>query len=98
MTEIYLIVIAYLILTVWLVIEGGKRKIGYVRSFIFSFFLTPLVGFAFVYNSDKKILYKVTYYKCSRCEFEFTEYHEKCPICAKEGFEIELKEVTKEMT
>lgn len=98
MFEIYLIIIAYLGLTIWFAIEGNKRKIGATKSFIISLLLTPIIGFIVVFNSKKIMSYFVYQYKCSRCNYEFTEQQEYCPLCAKEGERIRLKKVTKEMT
>lgn len=98
MVELYLGIIVYVSLTIWLTSEGKKRNIGWVRSFIISALLTPLIGFIVVYNSSKKIAYHETHFKCKRCGFEFTEYIEHCPHCEKEGHKVKLKNVTKVMT
>ncbi len=98
MLEIYLIIIAYLGLTIWFTIEGNNRKVGAVKSFLVSFLLTPAIGFIVVFNSKRKMSYLVHQYKCPRCNYEFTEPLENCPLCAKEDKQIQLDKVTKEMT
>lgn len=98
MIELYIGIVLYVVSTIWLAIEGRKRNIGWLRSLLISLLLTPLIGFPVVYNSMKKISYFEIHHKCSRCGFEFTEYNEYCPLCKKEGHQIKLKQIKKEMT
>ncbi|MCF8229197.1 MAG: hypothetical protein K9G58_06545 [Bacteroidales bacterium] len=98
MIEIYLAIAVYLGLDIWFAIEGSKRKIGALRAFLISFLLTPIVGFIFVFNSEKKFAFFEVHYQCSRCGYEFTEKTLYCPLCEKDGHKVELEEVKKVMT
>ncbi|MCF8234989.1 MAG: hypothetical protein K9G67_08200 [Bacteroidales bacterium] len=98
MVEIYLLIAAYIGLTIWLTVEGQKRNIGATRSFLFNLLLTPIIGFILVFNSGRRISYLVKQYKCPRCSYEFTEEQEYCPLCIKDDKKVKLEEVQKEMT
>lgn len=43
-------------------------------------------------------MYKELSYKCDRCGFVFSEFHENCPFCEKEGLFLKLRETNKIMT
>jgi hypothetical protein len=79
---------------------GRTREIGTIRLFIISLFLTPVIGLAFFLGSNKRkmIIYKELSYKCDRCGFVFSDFHDNCPICEKEGQLIKLRETHKIMT
>jgi len=79
---------------------GNKREIGNRRLFWISLFLTPLLGVAFFISSQHKKMnmYTEERYKCEECGYVFSEEHEHCPFCAKEGKIRELKQVNMFMT
>ncbi|MBN1339628.1 MAG: hypothetical protein JXA03_09910 [Bacteroidales bacterium] len=80
----------YLFLVASLAKLGSKRDIGGKKSFLYSFCLTPVVGFIIVFSSPKKDILHIVHYKCSRCGLEFTDYHRNCPSCRKEGVNVRL--------
>lgn len=77
-----------------------KRDIGTRRLFWISFFLTPVIGLAFLLSSQhrKLHLYKEERFKCEECGYVFSEHHDYCPFCEKEGHKYELKPVNMFMT
>jgi len=79
---------------------GKRREIGSQSLFWLSLFLTPIMGIAFYLNSQHKKmnLYTEERYKCNECGYVFSEPHEYCPFCAKEGFKYELTKVDRLMT
>jgi len=79
---------------------GKRREIGTRSLFWLSFFLTPVMGLAFYLSSQyrKMNLYTEERYKCAECGYVFSEAHDYCPFCEKEGFKHELKKVDRLMT
>ena len=79
---------------------GAKREIGTKRLFWVSLFLTPVIGLAFLLSSQhrKITLYTEERYKCDKCGYVFSEHHEHCPFCEKEGEKRTLKRVSMYMT
>ena len=53
---------------------------------------TPLLGYFVLrmtgQKNDNKLL--IIHYICERCELEFTQYEDDCPICKKEGYQTKL--------
>jgi hypothetical protein len=94
------IVILYLVLVYLFSAIGNKREIGRQRLFWLSLFLTPLLGLAFFLSSQhRKINLRMEErFKCEECGYVFSEHHDCCPICKKEGKECELKPVNMFMT
>ncbi len=99
------IVLTVLILTYILVVYlfsllGARREIGKRRLFWVSLFLTPVIGLAFFLSSQHRKLnmYTEQRYKCEECGYVFSEQHEHCPICEKEGHKHPLKPVNMYMT
>ena len=86
---VYLIII-YVLLALGVAFLGQNRKIGFAQSLGLSFFLTPIIGLAFVAHSDKKITYFEFQYHCPSCGYNFTEELELCPYCSKSGKEVKL--------
>ncbi len=79
---------------------GKTREIGTIRLFIISFLLTPVIGLAFLISSNKRkmFMYKELSYKCDRCGFVFSDFHDNCPFCEKDGLFLKLRETEKIMT
>jgi len=96
--EIYLIGIGYIVAAFTIAFYARNKKIGFVRTFLFSIILTPIVGGILSASSAKNIIYHVKQYKCPECGYSFTERHPKCPFCAKDGKIIRLEERIREMT
>lgn len=46
--ESLFLLIVWIFLSILFGREGSKRKIGFLKAFLLSFFLSPLVGFAFL--------------------------------------------------
>jgi len=94
------LIILYIIIVYIFSRIGIRREIGVRSLFWISLFLTPLMGWAFfLMSSHKKInLYTEERYKCERCKYVFSEPHDCCPICEKEGLHQELKVVDMYMT
>ncbi len=93
-------VVAYVALVYLFSRIGNRREIGSRRLFWISLFLTPVLGCAFYISSQHKkmVMYTEQRYKCEECGYVFSEEHEHCPFCAKEGRISELKPVNMFMT
>lgn len=83
-------ILLYLALALGVAFLGENRKIGFMQSLGLSIFLTPIIGIALVFHSDKKITYFEYQYRCPQCGYYFTEELELCPYCSKSGKEIRL--------
>ena len=100
----YIVLIAAIVIYIAVVflfsLLGEKRDIGQRRLFILSLFLTPVIGLAFLLSSQhrKLTMYKEQRFKCDECGYVFSEYHDHCPICEKEGHKHKLKQVKMYMT
>lgn len=92
--------ITYVIVVFLFSLLGAKREIGKKRLFWVSLILTPVIGLAFLLSSQhrKLTLYTEERYKCNECGYVFSEYHEYCPFCEKEGHKHVLKPVSMYMT
>lgn len=79
--------VGYVIIVYLFSLIGNRREIGRFRLFWISLLLTPLLGFAFFISSQhrKIMMYTEKRYKCQDCGYVFSENHENCPICEKEG-------------
>jgi hypothetical protein len=79
---------------------GDSREIGSKRLFWLSLFLTPFLGLAFYLSSQhrKMNMYTERRYKCDDCGYVFSEQHDYCPFCEKEGKKNELRNVDMFMT
>ncbi|MCB0805745.1 MAG: hypothetical protein KDC05_08085 [Bacteroidales bacterium] len=95
-----LIVAGYILFVYFFSRIGNKREIGSRRLFWLSLFLTPLLGFAFFISSHhrKMIPYTEERFKCEDCGYVFSEEHDYCPFCEKEGRLNALKQVDMFMT
>jgi hypothetical protein len=95
-----LIVIAYVVLVYLFSAIGKKREIGRWQLFWLSLFFTPLLGLAFFFNSQHRKInfYTEDRFKCESCGYVFSEHHDFCPICEKEGKRCELTPVSMFMT
>lgn len=94
------IVVLYVVLVYFFSAIGKKREIGRWRLFWLSLFLTPLLGLAFFLNSQHQKInfYTEDRFKCESCGYVFSEYHDQCPFCEKEGKHCELTPVSMFMT
>ncbi len=88
----------YIVSVLAVLISSLRRRISRIRLFFISLFLTPVAGSVLLWAADKKIDYEVIRYKCKSCGYTFTENHENCPICEKDGHRHPLKPVKRIMT
>jgi len=98
MIEIILASSLYIFLSVLIGFRANKSDLNFTQLFLISFFLTPLTGFIVLIKTKKRFYYYIYQYKCSRCNYYFTEEHSNCPQCIDEGYNIPLKRVKKIMT
>ncbi len=79
---------------------GETKEIGRRRLFVLSMALTPLIGLALYLSSPhrKMYVYKELFYKCNTCGYTFSEEHEHCPFCEKDGIVSKLVPQNKIMT
>lgn len=93
-------ILFYIVVVYLFSLLGEKRDIGKRRLFWISLFLTPVIGLAFLLSSQhrKLTMYTEERYKCDVCGYVFSEYHEYCPFCEKEGHKYELKQISMYMT
>ena len=94
------LILLYIALVYFFSKLGNRREIGRHRLFWLSLFLTPVIGLAFLLSSQhrKLIMYKEERFKCEECGYVFSENHNVCPICEKEGHQHPLKPVNMTMT
>lgn len=79
------IVLFYILMVAVLTMNGSRKKIGRLRIFLVSLFLTPLTGFLVYKLSDPVYLLQYTRYRCPRCGIDFTESIHDCPYCRRDG-------------
>ena len=93
-------ILTYIVVVFLFSLLGAKRDIGRRRLFWVSLFLTPVIGLAFLLSSQhrKLTLYKEERFKCVECGYVFSEHHDHCPFCEKEGRKHALKPVNMYMT
>ena len=94
------IIIVYVLASYYLSRLGVHKEIGVRRLFILSLLLTPVIGVALYISSPHRKIYeyKELYYKCKTCGYTFSEEHDTCPICKKDGIESRLVPTHKIMT
>lgn len=94
------IILLYIVVVFLFSRLAEKRDISKRRLFWISLFLTPVIGLAFLLSSQHRKLnmYTEQRFKCERCGYVFSEQHENCPFCEKEGHEVKLKKVNMYMT
>jgi len=94
------IILLYIVVAFLFSRLGIKRDIGMRKLFWISLLLTPVIGLAFLLSSQhrKLNLYTEERFKCEQCGYVFSEYHEHCPFCEKEGHKHKLKPVSMFMT
>lgn len=99
-TFLIILVVFYILLCYFFSLIGKKREIGKRRLFIISLFFTPVIGLAFFFGSQELKMnhYIEKKYKCERCKYVFSDYHDNCPFCEKEGVKHELSPVDQFMT
>lgn len=93
-------ILIYIVVVYLFSLLGGKRDIGKRRLFWISLILTPVIGLAFLLSSQhrKLTMYTEQRFKCEECGYVFSEKHEFCPHCEKEGNNYRLKPVNMYMT
>jgi hypothetical protein len=93
-------VFVYVVICYFFSIIGRKREIGRWRLFWLSIFFTPILGLGFFLTSQhpKIKFYHEDRFKCNECGYVFSEQHDCCPFCEKEGKHCELKPVSMFMT
>jgi MFS family permease len=94
------LILAYILVAYLFSLLGARREIGRKRLFWVSLFLTPVIGLAFFLSSQHRKLnmYTEERFKCEACGYVFSEHHDYCPICEKEGHQHALKPVNMYMT
>jgi len=96
----FLLIFLYVLCgVIFAVYAKNKRKKNGFRYFLITVFLTPFTTIWLLFRKKKeKITYIVSRYKCPRCEYKFDHPEPHCPICLREGYEVELTEVSQIMT
>lgn len=96
--DLIIFITVYLVLSFYLAYLSYRKGINWFSTLLISLAFTPVAGFI-RYQSAKPIkVYKEARYKCRRCNYYFTEHHNHCPYCEKEGHKIPLKKVYVDMT
>lgn len=85
--------IIYIILCVFVAIEGKSRKVGFFRTFLSSLLLTPIFGYYMVNKYKPKIIASTKKYICARCKRTFSNKYKYCPICVSKGNYIKIKTI-----
>jgi len=98
MIELLSTFLLYIALSILIASKSKNSNLSSSKLFLISFFFTPVVGAILLITYRKKFIYHVYQYRCSRCNYYFTEIHSICPQCDKEGRNINLKKVKKIMT
>ena len=88
------IITIYILSSIFISIDGKKRKIGILRSILLCLFLTPVIGYFFVSRSKLIGLPQAIFYKCRRCGHKYSHKHKYCPGCESNGRYIKLKAVS----
>lgn len=83
--EMFFIFLYYAALILVLTLAASQKKIGKLRIFLISLFLTPVVGFFAYRFSEPASLLQFTRYRCPRCGVDFTEPMIDCPYCRRDG-------------
>ena len=91
---LFFFAIIYILSSIFISIEGGKRKIGMIKSIIICLFLTPIAGYFFLIKSKYKEPPALKRYKCDRCGRKFNHRHKYCPTCESNGRFIRLRTVS----
>ena len=86
-------IVSYFIVVLLVVFLLERNKKRRLQFFTFCFILTPLAGLIKVLV--KKIwpdkVHKSVRYHCERCDYEYLECQEFCPLCLADGHKIRLK-------
>ena len=83
----------YILLCVFVAIEGKSKKVVFFKTFLSSLFLTPMFGYYMVIKYKPKIIASTKKYICERCKHTFSHKHKYCPICVSKGNYIKIKTV-----
>ncbi|MAE08039.1 MAG: hypothetical protein CL661_04690 [Bacteroidetes bacterium] len=92
---VLVIFLSYLTLSIIIASKTTNSQLSFIKLFLISFFLTPIVGTALLINSKMKSFNNLYHYKCPRCNYYFTEEQDSCHQCVKDGFNPPLKKVKK---
>ena len=97
---IIIIIIVYVLISYIISTFGERKEIGKRRLFIACLLFTPVIGLAFYFSSSHRKIntYIERNYKCERCGYVFSDNHDHCPFCEKEGYIEALSPVKKFMT
>lgn len=79
------LLLIYMILSFVISAMAVRKKIGRLKVFLFSIFLTPLTGLLVYKLSAPAHVLSIQRYRCVRCGVDFTEPIGDCPYCKKEG-------------
>lgn len=81
----------YLFFVLVIAFFGKDRTIGFFNALLISLLLTPVAGLIVVVNSQKLILYHIVQHNCPECGYSYSEPHDCCPMCQKDGKYVVLK-------
>jgi energy-coupling factor transporter transmembrane protein EcfT len=96
--DIYLLIVAYIGVAIFIAWLSFKKGLNWFKLLIFGVLFTPFVSAIIYSNSNPVRVYREKRYKCSRCNYYFTENHANCPHCISDGHEINLKTTWVDMT
>lgn len=83
----------YLIISAAIAKAGSEKKCGSKNAFAISLALTPITGMIYVYKSRYKRIKETVHFRCPKCGLAYTDGHEFCPSCDKEGKKTPLKRI-----
>ncbi|HAQ65534.1 MAG TPA: hypothetical protein DCR43_06750 [Bacteroidales bacterium] len=95
--DLILLIVAYFFTSIIIAILAVRKQLSWVRAILLSVFLTPFAGAIYLNRSSVHSWYEPRY-KCSRCDFSFTEPLGECPHCKSEGHQVVLKKTMAKMT
>lgn len=80
--------VVYILFVLLIAREGQIRKIGYGKAFVIALFLTPVVGWRRVEQSEVVRFPKNMQHQCKCCGTRFSIDAPWCPDCAVRGHRI----------
>lgn len=84
----------YLIISAAIAKAGSERKCGSKSAFAISIALTPITGMLYVLRSRPKKIRKTVHFRCPKCGLDYTDGHDYCPSCDKEGKKTPLIKIS----
>ncbi len=85
-----IVIAVYLLITFILTVLGIEKQTEGLKIFFISLFLTPLVGFIYLYGRKNKFS-RISYYHCHECDYIYPVKMRHCPICMEKGVKVKLK-------